>query len=501
MNGLETKSEKDLSGMLKSGNAFSFFSGFEKSKAVEIQEDGTTKKFIEFDASSDREDLAGDAMEVSALEDMAQTAVGTIMLRDHNRSTDKIFGQITDAKIVKENGKTILRMKAEVDDEDPANVRIWKSIKKGIKIGASVTVVILEKKNHPSRKDSLIISRCYLLEVSIVTIPCNQDAWTIAATASKALALLAENPIPNQFNPVFNAENSINKEEIMLEEKEKGVDAENVDVSTESTTDSVEETASGETQPEVVDETTESVAAETEPEARAEKSFFPRTLATILAVKSAMESGQSLTVEKGLFNDILNQKPSLWKLYDILSDVKWRLCSQKWALEQAGVTDFSELITAWDEALQEFCVAAKDSFLYWGDFPVVVEVEDDDLELASPEAIAIQKSFDVFAEVLKKEDAKTNPTLQQVAKDFVSAAKSAGLLPDNQEVVVSAIPGITDEFIRQSQLFTDLETRTKAAEEELETVKKELDVAKVSLEAAAEVIEEFSQEPLPVHKA
>lgn len=471
---------RDLDGMIKSGDAFRFISGFEKSKAYEETTDGVTKKFIEFVGSSDQEDLVGDVMTLDALKEMVASATGTIMLRDHNRSTDKVFGWITDANLKSENGKNVIVFKAEVDDEDNANIRIWKSIGKGYKLGASVTVIILSKADNPKRKDGLIIKSVKLLEISIVTIPCNQDSWTLAATASKALAIAEA--ITNKSDEVIMNENT-----------------ENIEI--------------GET--ETVIEVPEAVE-ETEKHAEHPQTKTLSVMNSHLARRKAAEEtniAAEITdvITKGLFvEEQAKRQMSLWDLFDILCSVKWALIDRKWAMEYADVQDDFDYVGAFSEAASEFASAAAKSFAYYGgfvmddigeadevsnDIDLAINGEMDSDEETMKNALSIKKSFEVFAELYKQLPAEQQPTLLSIGNEIIDLAKTAGIIVAS-EADSSATP--TDEVIRKSQVFLDAETRAKTAEAEIENLTQELEVAKAGLETATEAIGFYNRQPLQI---
>lgn len=477
----------ELDRMLQSGDAFRFIGGFEKSKAFEETASGETKKFIEFVGSSDQEDLVGDVMSLAALKEMVESAPGTIMLRDHDRSTDKVFGWITEAKLVKEGGQNVIVFKAEVDEEDRANLRIWNSISKGKKLGASVTCIILSKDKNPNRKNGLIIESVKLLEISIVTIPCNQQSWTLAATASKALALAESKNLPS--------DDSGNSEPAPVLLKTKTIEENMSDKNTEI----VPAPASADEQ---IIENVETAPAEagapaeavTEESAAVEaKSPFSLMKAAIAEIEQARAAGSRLPdiAVKGMFNDILSEEPTFWDLTDILGCIKWRLYYQKQNLEAAGGTDFQAIIDAWDEAVAEFVVALKKSFLYWGKFDQTEAVSD----TVVSNALDIQKSFTVFAELFTKSPEENRPTLEAIGKELIELASKAGI-PIGRETGVPE--AAEEEMIRKSQIFLDADTRAKQAESRVGELEQELEVAKAGLETATEALEYVNRQPLHI---
>lgn len=484
-NELSKNNNDDAQSLIKNGDAFRFISPLERSKAYEQEENGETNKYVELYASSDSEDLVGDLMELSALEEMVENAPGTIMLRDHNPSVEKIFGHVVEAKLVPENGKNLLWIKCLVDDGDQQNIRQWNSIRKGVRLGASVTVIILEKKPNPARKNGLIITSVKLLEISIVTIPCNQDSWTMAATAAKALRIAEKSLQTVEFSQTVEnitpelpatAENLI----------EKGNETMNTnEVTNEIETPGTEETVETAVTPAV-------------------KTFFTNTLAAMTAAKDLREridAGEKDIVfepvsTKGMFNEILAQEPTLWDLFDILCTVKWRLMSEKWNLEYLGVTDFSQILTNWDEALDEFKVAAIASFKYWGEFGS----DDTEIEKAVADAVALEKSFlDLSGMIEKSTDENVQKSLREIGASMLDVAAKAGIAFPETETAGAV--EVSPEAVRKSPVFIEIEQRAVKAEADLIEVQKQLETAKAGLELATSIVKNMASQPLEIEKA
>ena len=494
---------KNLEAMKRTGAAFTFVSTFEKSKAYEVTENGETQKFIEFIGSSDNEDLVGDVMDLAALKEMEVTAPGTIMLRDHNRSTDKVFGWITEAKVVPENGVYLIVFKAEVDDEDAANVRIWKSISKGRKLGASVTVVILSKKDNPRRTGGMIFKSVKLLEVSIVTVPCNQDSWTLAATASKALALAESYAKSHSSIPAIE-KSAANQEEIMTDEKKKDAGTENAETAENVETVEAAETAAEDAPVEkaVIAPFALSIAAKNLHEARRAEAERTKTAPEILEISA-----------KGLFVDEqAKRQPTLWDLFDILCAVKWQLMDRKWAIEQADVADDFDYPAEYKTACEEFSAAAVKSFAYYGgwDMPVdpaaeggepasIVETAIDDDETVS-NALDIEKAFEDFAGNVSALPLENREKMFAIGKMFVEAAKSAGIPLGFETDNASVTHEPAEEIIRQSAVYADAEKRAADAEEKAAALRQENEIAKAALEVAVEAINQANGQPLQINQ-
>lgn len=491
----------DLDAMLKSGDAFRFISQFDKSKAYEeTDENGDKKYFVELDGSSDQEDLVGDVMDLSALQEMEKTAVGTIMLRDHDPSTDKVFGHIVEAKLVQENNKVVLRLKAEVDHEDNANLRIWKSIKIGRKLGASVTVIVLAHKKNPNRKDGLIIKSVKLLEVSIVTIPCNQDSWTLAATASKALKLAENNQ--KSLMPVESGSDS----EPEINSIEKG--------ETEMSKTQPAEKGATETTNTLFPRTTDAVNASKELRVQVESISEANPENSKDLIAKALQSMFSSPVKvKGLFvEEQAKRQPTLWDLFDILCSVKWQLMDRKWVMEWTDLEDDYDYVGEYNVACQEFAEAAVKSFVYYGGFATDADTAlDSDGDGITDEVISnaleIEKSFQSLAETFRKTtDEAAKKSLGEIGTNLLEVAAKAGIpLPVAAEAAQneSATQEPDAELVQKSTVFIEMKTRaeaaeTKAAETEktLEETQTELEIAKAALKVAVEATGSVLRQPL-----
>jgi hypothetical protein len=154
----------------------------------------TGKRTVTLDASSDADDLVGDAMSSKALSKMESAAPNTTVFLNHKYTVpEDVFGIVRKAKLIKSAAvgnvvnrgeMTVLRFEVDVAESNERAVKTHDLMLEGnSQLGSSVTVLILDKSD---RKDGgRVIEDVYYLEVSVVGIPCNRQSWV--AAASKAL--------------------------------------------------------------------------------------------------------------------------------------------------------------------------------------------------------------------------------------------------------------------------------------------------------------------------
>lgn len=152
--------------------------------------DGTrTCKLV---ASSNANDLVGDAMSQKALRQMESSAKGTTVFLNHKYTIpEDVFGSVKGATLQKmmvdgEDGEVLcLVFDIDVAEANPRAVKTHElMLEEKSKLGASVTVLVLDA---TERKDGTrILDDVAYLEVSVVGIPCNRQSWVMAA--SKAIS-------------------------------------------------------------------------------------------------------------------------------------------------------------------------------------------------------------------------------------------------------------------------------------------------------------------------
>lgn len=460
-----------------------------------FEKDG--QKYCRLTASSNGEDLVGDVMSEKALGQMKAAAVGTVMFMNHSTNVpEDVFGTVIEATLEPKKAGLVgggeselycLDYLVEVQDDNERALKTWQMIEKGTKLGASVTVLVRDKSPNPKRNKGIVIDDVEYLETSIVGIPCNRQSWV--NSAKKALEL-----------------------------------AEKRAAKTEGTADEPDETAPEETGEPMSKENNAPAkqAAIITPEVNAGGTvgkFFPLTLAAITAYKSvrAQIEAKATTVElpetvaeiwrKGMFNDILAQKPSFWDLCDILSAVRWKLQYQAENLRYLGQTDFSEIQAAWAEAIDEFKTAQIDSFNYWAKLeamePAAEDALEDDDEIAAY-SLEIEKSFESLAEVFSKttgEDARGQ--LRETGGKLLEFARKMGIVTDTGADEDVQLPEPSPEQIEKSAGFVELKEKLAAAEGRNAELQKQLDetaqnyeIAKAGLKAATAALENNLRQPM-----
>lgn len=143
-------------------------------------------------ASSDSVDLDGERFSLGALKQMRDGLVGKTSWIGHqyDPSTD-VFGSVTGGKLVQQAGRNLLDLTIEVARKSPRAMRVYDLIKSGIKLGASVGVVVLQTAKDKADADVTILDSVRPLEVSIVGLPANwDDAWVQGAKGKGTRAQL-----------------------------------------------------------------------------------------------------------------------------------------------------------------------------------------------------------------------------------------------------------------------------------------------------------------------
>ena len=149
-------------------------------------------------ASSTAIDLSGDDFALSAIEQMQAVAKGSTVFLNHSYDLpEDVYGKIADCSIQKRDvfspiaGETQnlscwdLNIQPVGEDENPRAVRVTNMLQKSkLKLGVSVTVLILESKKRAD--GGRTITKIFYIESSMVGIPCNQTAWSGTAKSARA---------------------------------------------------------------------------------------------------------------------------------------------------------------------------------------------------------------------------------------------------------------------------------------------------------------------------
>ncbi|MEP7340441.1 MAG: hypothetical protein ABI977_22105, partial [Acidobacteriota bacterium] len=171
------------------------FAGAE-SKAATLENEPSIVTLV---ASTNATDLVGDVMEQTALQQMKTAAPGTTVFLNHSYNLpEDVFGTVISADIVTKKLTNPVSREAQdylcliykvspvSKEENPRGFQTYMMLAKGKRrLGASVTVLILEKSENTDGKRS--IKQVFYIETSMVGVPCNQLSW--AQYAANAVAL------------------------------------------------------------------------------------------------------------------------------------------------------------------------------------------------------------------------------------------------------------------------------------------------------------------------
>ena len=154
-------------------------------------------RYVSGTTSSTIRDLHGDAMAMSALKSMEETAKQnmTVFLNHNYNVPEDLFGSATDARIVKrmdeETGEEVYDLDIDVkvcpEDENPQAMQAYRAIKRGVKLGLSIGARVEnadKKRDEKSGIDTYVINKVRLLEASVVGIPANQRSYLHNAVKS-----------------------------------------------------------------------------------------------------------------------------------------------------------------------------------------------------------------------------------------------------------------------------------------------------------------------------
>lgn len=134
-------------------------------------------------ASSSVVDHAGHEITKRAIDQMAASAIGkTIFLNHSYHVPEDVYGVVTDAKAVQRSEIWDLDLDVEVEVDNPRAVATTKSVKRGVKLGTSIGVLV--KDAWKNEQGHLVIDDVELLEASIVGIPSNPRSWVQYAVKS-----------------------------------------------------------------------------------------------------------------------------------------------------------------------------------------------------------------------------------------------------------------------------------------------------------------------------
>jgi len=142
---------------------------------------------VSLTASSDSIDLEGDRFTVSALRDMRRDMLDHACFVQHKYDPTDVFGMIVAAEINKVGEKHLLRLSVEVATANAKARNVYELIKSGVKLGASVGVIVLSGAPDKDNPKVFAIDHVRGLETSIVGLPANwEDGWVQSAKTAKA---------------------------------------------------------------------------------------------------------------------------------------------------------------------------------------------------------------------------------------------------------------------------------------------------------------------------
>jgi len=164
-------------------------------KALPDAGDGV--KRLKTTASSTIVDLAGDEMELSALQRMATTAQQnmTIFLNHKYQVPEDVLGSVEHTEIKSDDGVLYdLDFQIKVDESNPRAVTTWNQINNGTKLGCSIGARI-PSGGYEKSDTGLKIKDIQLMEASIVGIPANPRSFVQHAMKALHAAELEEDEV------------------------------------------------------------------------------------------------------------------------------------------------------------------------------------------------------------------------------------------------------------------------------------------------------------------
>jgi hypothetical protein len=150
-----------------------------------IEPDRENKRLVHMIGSSTQRDMQGDVMSLLALNDMTKAVQNMTIWLNHNYDLpDSIFGSVLGSpRIAHQDGIADLQLSVDVEMDNPSAARVKRYIDNGRKLGCSIGCMVT-KYEVPDESDGegwqdggIIIHGVYVVEYSVVGIPCNQRSW------------------------------------------------------------------------------------------------------------------------------------------------------------------------------------------------------------------------------------------------------------------------------------------------------------------------------------
>ena len=386
-------------------------------------------RYVSGTTSSTIRDLHGDAMAMSALKSMEDTAKQnmTVFLNHNYNVPEDLFGSATDARIVKrmdeETGQEVYDLDIDVkvcpEDENPQAMQAYRAIKRGVKLGLSIGARVEnadKKRDEKSGIDTYVINKVRLLEASVVGIPANQRSYLHNAVKS-----LRSKPEENEVEHAIIRDLTDKVEEI------EGQQAVEKNETEDSTSAELEKNMTEEIAPQVAEETPE-VAPEAEPAVAVEPAVEPVVEEATADVEEYREVSEADVAEV------------------LASATSNRLALETGAPLQ-GVTEapVAEPVAA-EPVAEEVAVEAAPAEAA----PIDAVIEEPVAELASEDQ-GVEPIVDL-SEAEKSSDVDDIGKIVEVAKSALDAAKTA------QQEVETLRKEITELAAAKAKVEKDLES-------------------------------------------
>ena len=396
-------------------------------------------RYVSGTTSSTIRDLHGDAMAMSALKSMEDTAKQnmTVFLNHNYNVPEDLFGSATDARIVKrmdeETGQEVYDLDIDVkvcpEDENPQAMQAYRAIKRGVKLGLSIGARVEnadKKRDEKSGIDTYVINKVRLLEASVVGIPANQRSYLHNAVKS-----LRSKPEENE------VEHAIIRDltDVVKVEETEGQQAAGKNETEDSTSAELEKNMTEEIAPQVAEETPE-VAPEAEPAVAVEP-----------AVEAAVEAAVEPVAEEAAADVEEYREVSEADVAEVLaSATSNRLALETGApLQGEAEAPVAEPVAA-EPVAEEVAVEAAPAEAA----PIDAVIEEPVAELASEDQ-GVEPIVDL-SEAEKSSDVDDIGKIVEVAKSALDAAKTA------QQEVETLRKEITELAAAKAKVEKDLES-------------------------------------------
>jgi len=394
-------------------------------------------RYVSGTTSSTIRDLHGDAMAMSALKSMEDTAKQnmTVFLNHNYNVPEDLFGSATDARIVKrmdeETGQEVYDLDIDVkvcpEDENPQAMQAYRAIKRGVKLGLSIGARVEnadKKRDEKSGIDTYVINKVRLLEASVVGIPANQRSYLHNAVKS-----LRSKPEENE------VEHAIIRDLTDKVEETEGQQAAGKNETEDSTSAELEKNMTEEIAPQVAEETPE-VAPEAEPAVAVEPAVEPVAEEAHAEAHAAVDEYREVSEAD---------------VAEVLAEVLASATSNRLALETGAPLQgeaeapVAEPVAA-EPVAEEVAVEAAPAEAA----PIDAVIEEPVAELASEDQ-GVEPIVDL-SEAEKSSDVDDIGKIVEVAKSALDAAKTA------QQEVETLRKEITELAAAKAKVEKDLES-------------------------------------------